>query len=119
MYAFFLLAAVFIIRRSLQKESMAHKINLKIFWVNAIAFILAVIPIVFNVFRYYFWSREFYLNHSILSVDEKHYLRKSAMVWRGIVEGALFLSQLVWVYVLQTFGKNKEKAAKPEPVEEV
>ena len=41
------------------------------------------------------------------------------MVWRGIVEGALFLSQLVWVYVLQTFGKNKEKAVKHEPVEEV
>jgi heme/copper-type cytochrome/quinol oxidase subunit 2 len=119
MYAFLLLAAVFIIRRSLQKESMAHKINLKMFWVNAIAFILAVIPIVFYVIYYFTWSREFYLNASMLSLNDKHNLRKSAMVWRAIVEGGLFLSQLVWVYVLQTFGENKEKAAKPVPVEEV
>jgi hypothetical protein len=98
---------------------MAHKINLKMFWVNAIAFILAVIPIVFYVIYYYTWSREFYLNTSILDIIEKHALRKSAMVWRAIVEGGLFLSQLVWVYVLQTFGESKERAAKPAPVEEV
>ena len=89
------------------------------FWVNAIAFILAVIPIVFYVIYYYTWSREFYLNTSLLDIIEKHALRKSAMVWRAIVEGGLFLSQLVWVYVLQTFGENKERAAKPAPVEEV
>ena len=66
MYAFFLLAAVFIIKKSLQKESVAHKIDLKMFWINAIAFILAVIPIIFYIFYYYLWSREFYLDHSIL-----------------------------------------------------
>ena len=29
------------------------------------------------------------------------------MVWRIIVEGGIFLSELVWVYVLQTFGADK------------
>ena len=69
MYAFFLLAAVFIIKKSLQKESVVHKIDLKMFWINAIAFILAVIPIIFFIFYYYLWSREFYLDHSILIED--------------------------------------------------
>jgi hypothetical protein len=31
------------------------------------------------------------------------------MVWRIIVEGGIFLSELVWVYVLQTFGADKEQ----------
>ena len=66
MYAFILLAAVFIIRGSLQKESMGHKINLKMFWINAIAFILAVVPIVFYTIYYYTWSHEFYLTKKTL-----------------------------------------------------
>ena len=63
MYAFYLLAAVFIIRRSLQKESMAHKIDLKKIWLNAMAFILAAAgPSIFSVFYYFLWSRKFYLD---------------------------------------------------------
>jgi hypothetical protein len=46
-------------------------------------------------------------------------LRKQALVWRGIVEGGVFLSQLVWVYVLQTFGADKEKSDKFSSAEEV
>lgn len=89
-------------------------------WVNAIAFILSVIPIVFNVFYYYLWSSEFYLSNTIyVSTAEKHDKRETAMVMRAIVEGGLFLSQLVWIYVLQTFGADKAKNAKPEPVVEV
>jgi heme/copper-type cytochrome/quinol oxidase subunit 2 len=112
MYAFTLLAAVFIIRRSLKNESIGHKINLKMFWINAIAFILSVFPIVFYTIYYYTWSREFYLKTSKYNLDQKHQLRKQALIWRGIVEGAVFLSQLVWVYVLQTFGADKEKSEK-------
>lgn len=115
MYAFTLLAAVYIIRRSLKNESIGHKINLKMFWINAIAFILSVFPIVFYTIYYYIWSREFYINSKTDPAHRKQ-LRKQALIWRGIVEGAVFLSQLVWVYVLQTFGADKDTTAKHLPV---
>jgi|688.fasta_scaffold1608693_1 hypothetical protein len=92
------------------------------FWINAIAFILADIPILFFAIYYFFWSREFYVYNSVLTAaerTEKHDLRKSAMVWRAVVEGGLFLSQLVWVYVMQNFGQSKEKTVNTMPEVEV
>lgn len=88
------------------------------FWVNAIAFILAVIPILFFVIYYYVWSEHFYLDASITTLNRKK-LRRSAMLWRGIAEAGIFLSQLIWVYVMQHFGESKEKNAKPVPEVEV
>ena len=60
MTAFFLLISVILIRRGLIKESMLNMIDLKIFWVNAVAFILAVIPHIFYIIYNYTWNCSFY-----------------------------------------------------------
>lgn len=60
MTAFFLVVAVILIRRGLIKESMSNMIDLKMFWVNAVAFVLAVIPTIFFTVYYYSWNVSFY-----------------------------------------------------------
>ena len=47
---------------------MSNMIDLKMFWVNGFAFILAVIPNIFYIIYYYAWSYEFHAN----SLNDTH-----------------------------------------------
>ena len=79
-YAIILLIAVLIIRHNIKKNGMNDRVNTTSFLVNSIAFILAVIPIIFAYIFYYQWAMNFYNRNN--TAENKHTLRNNAIIAR-------------------------------------
>ena len=86
---------------------MAAKVNTKWFLINAVAFILAIFPLMFREIFYYIWTEK--LVHGKETFEDVQDERKQAIIARLAAESSSFFFQLIWIYVLHSLGIIKPK----------
>ena len=98
-YALVLLVAVLIIRRHIRKNGYSDKVDTKWFLIIAISFILAIIPFLLEDISYLRYAG--YLSEEQKTEDQIKEMKTKAIYARWGSEVFSFLTQLIWIYLLQ------------------